>query len=196
MRSSGLTPVARLVGVGLAGVVAVACVRNPPPVEPDAPPPPPSGGQATQLPASPPPPAPPPPPPAPPVIGEEDDFASRSLEELNRESPLQPLFFEYDRAELSAEGQAVLQANADILRRYPTWVITIEGHCDERGSPEYNLGLGERRALLVQEYLVGLGLSSDQISTVSYGKEFPFDPGHTAEAWARNRRAHFVITDR
>ena len=196
MRSRGLTPVARLIGVGLVSVVAVACVRNPPPVEPDAPPPPPAGGQAARSPAAPPPPAPPPPPPAPPVIGEEDEFASRSLEDLNRESPLQPVFFEYDRAELSTGGQAVLQANADILRRYPTWVITVEGHCDERGSPEYNLGLGERRALVAHEYLVGLGLASDQINTVSYGKEFPFDPGHTAEAWARNRRAHFVITDR
>jgi len=194
MRSRGLTPVARLIGVGLVGVVAVACVRNPPPVEPDAPPPPPAGGQADRAAAAPPPPS--PPPPAAPVIGEEDDFASRSLEDLNRESPLQPVFFEYDRAELSTAGQAVLQANADVLRQYPTWVITIEGHCDERGSPEYNLGLGERRALLAQEYLVGLGLATYQISTVSYGKEFPFDPGHTAEAWARNRRAHFVITGR
>ena len=194
MRSRGLTPVARLIGVGLVGVVAVACVRNPPPVEPDAPPPPPAGGQADRAAAAPPPPS--PPPPAAPVIGEEDDFASRSLEDLNRESPLQPVFFEYDRAELSTAGQAVLQANADVLRQYPTWVITIEGHCDERGSPEYNLGLGERRALLAQEYLVGLGLATYQISTVSYGKEIPFDPGHTAEAWARNRRAHFVITGR
>ena len=106
------------------------------------------------------------------------------------------MFFEYDTSELSPRGQSVLQVNADFLRRYPTWAITIEGHCDERGSPEYNLGLGERRALITQEYLVELGLGTDRISTVSYGKEFPFDPGHTPDAWARNRRAHFVITDR
>ena len=194
MRSSGVTLVARLLGLALAGMVAAACVRNPPPVEPDAPPPPPPAGQTSRTP--PPPPGPPPSPPTPPPIGEEDEFAARSLEDLNRESPLQPVFFEYDRSELSPQGQSVLQANADTLRRYPTWVITIEGHCDERGSPEYNLGLGERRALVAQEYLMGLGLGSDRINTVSYGKEFPFDPGHTPEAWARNRRAHFVITDR
>ena len=195
MRSSGLTPVARLLGVAIASLVAASCVRNPPPVEPDAPPPPPPADRSTR-PTPPPPPVRPSPPPTPPAIGEEDEFASRSLEDLNRESPLQPVFFEYDRAELSPQGQSVLRANADILRRYPTWVITIEGHCDERGSPEYNLALGERRALAAQEYLEGLGLGSDRMSMVSYGKEFPFDPGSTPEAWGRNRRAHFVITDR
>ena len=195
MRSSSrLTLAARLLGVILAGMVAAACVRNPPPVEPDAPPPPPPADQTRRTP--PPPAARPPAPPTPPSIGEEDEFTSRSLEYLNRESPLQPVFFEYDRAELSAQGQAILRANAEILSRYPTWMITIEGHCDERGSPEYNLGLGERRALTAQEYLLGMGLTSDRINTVSYGKEFPFDPGSTPEALARNRRAHFVITDR
>jgi peptidoglycan-associated lipoprotein len=118
------------------------------------------------------------------------------LEDLNRESPLRPVFFDYDRSEVSSQGQVVLQANAEVLRRNPSWVITIEGHCDERGSPEYNLGLGERRALMAQEYLLGLGLASDRINTVSYGKEFPFESGRTAEALSRNRRAHFVITDR
>ena len=177
----------------MAGIVVAACVRNPPPVEPDAPPPPSPTAQTTR---TPPPPARPPARPTPPPIGDEDEFASRSLEDLNRESPLQPVFFEYDRSEMSSQGQAVLQANAEILRRYPSWVITIEGHCDERGSPEYNLGLGERRALTAQEYLVGMGVTADRINTVSYGKEFPFDPGSTPEAWGRNRRAHFVITDR
>ena len=191
MRSSALIPVARLLAVAVAGMVAAACVRNPPPAEPDAPPPPPAAAQTTRTP-----PAPPPAPPTPPPIGEGDEFASLSLEDLNRESPLQPVFFDYDRSELSLQAQSILQANADILRRYPTWMITIEGHCDERGSPEYNLGLGERRALIAQDYLAGLGLSVDRINTVSYGKEFPFDPGSTPEAWARNRRAHFVITDR
>ena len=142
-----------------------------------------------------PPPSPPPPAP-PPVIGEADEFSSLSLEDLNRDSPLQSVFFQYDSAELSAAGQAILQANAETLRRYPSWMITIEGHCDERGSPEYNLALGESRALAAREYLAEFGLTSDRLRTVSYGKEFPFDPGHTEEAWANNRRAHFVITDR
>lgn len=194
MHVRDLRRVTGLFGIVLAGTVALSCVRNPPPVEPDAPPPPPGTESAARTP-SPPPPAQPPPPP-PPVISETDEFSSRSLEDLNRESPLQPVFFQYDSADVSSEGQTVLQANVEILRRYPTWMITIEGHCDERGSPEYNLALGEIRALAVREYLAELGLTRERIRTVSYGKEFPFDPGHTEEAWAKNRRAHFVITDR
>jgi len=192
MRSNALVPMARFLGVAVVGILAAACVSDPPTVEPEAPPPPPPVNQTTRTPA----PAPPRASPTPSPINEEDEFQSRSLEDLNRESPLQPVFFDYDRSELSPHGQSVLQANAEILRRYPTWLITIEGHCDERGSPEYNLGLGERRALMAQEYLVGLGMSADRINTISYGKEFPFDPGSTPEALARNRRAHFVITDR
>ena len=83
-----------------------------------------------------------------------------------------------------------------MLKRYPTWAITIEGHCDERGTPEYNLGLGERRAMVTREHLVELGLDIGRIRTVSYGKEFPFDPGNNEQAYSRNRRAHFVITER
>ena len=89
-----------------------------------------------------------------------------------------------------------MEANAEVLRRYPNWIVTIEGHCDERGTPEYNLALGERRALATRQYLVELGLDPTRVRTVSYGKEFPFDPGHDDRAWAENRRAHFVITDR
>ena len=98
--------------------------------------------------------------------------------------------------DLNADARSILERNADVLQQYPTWVITIEGHCDERGTPEYNLGLGERRALATREYLVGLGLPVRRLRTVSYGKEFPFTPGHHDRAWALNRRAHFVITGR
>ena len=93
-------------------------------------------------------------------------------------------------------SRSVLDANADVLRRYPNWVVTIEGHCDERGTAEYNLALGERRALAARAYLVQVGGSGDRLRTVSYGKEFPFDPGHDEAAWAKNRRAHFVITSK
>ena len=75
-----------------------------------------------------------------------------------------------------------------------SWVITIEGHCDERGTAEYNLGLGERRAFTARSYLLELGIAAQRVRTVSYGKEFPFDPAHNERAWAQNRRAHFVIT--
>jgi len=186
---------ARLCGVVLAGVLVVSCVRNPPPVVPEAPEAPPAADRSPSRPA-PPPPLPAPPSPTPPLLSEEDDLASRSLENLNRESPLDPIFFEYDSSDLTAQGQGVLQANAGVLGRYPTWMITIEGHCDERGSPEYNLALGERRALAARAYLLEIGVVSDRVRTISYGKEFPFDPGHTEEALGRNRRAHFVITDR
>jgi peptidoglycan-associated lipoprotein len=106
------------------------------------------------------------------------------------------VFFVLDSSDLSTEGQATLQQNADVLKQYATWQITIEGHADERGSAEYNLALGERRALAARDYLVSLGIPATRVRTVSYGKEFPFDPGQTEEAFSKNRRAHFVITAR
>jgi peptidoglycan-associated lipoprotein len=113
---------------------------------------------------------------------------------LNRQQPLKPLFFEYDSSELTQAGIAVLNDNAASLKRSSTWAVTIEGHCDERGTAEYNLALGERRAVAARGYLVSLGISADRLRTVSYGKEFPFDPGHDESAYTKNRRAHFVIT--
>lgn len=125
-----------------------------------------------------------------------DELATRDLDDINKNSPFQPLFFGYDQSEVSPEGQQVLNANAELMKKYPTWVITIEGHADERGTAEYNLALGERRALAARNYLVSLGIPADRLRTVSYGKEFPFDPGHTEEAWFKNRRAHFVVTSK
>ena len=173
-----------------------ACGGNPPLASRPAPPPPPA-------PTAPPPPPPvtvtpipdPVPIPAEPV-SDIDPLETRSLDELNRESPLAPVFYAYDSSELRLDAQTDLQRNADLLRQYASWVITIEGHCDERGTAEYNLALGERRALAARDYLVTLGVPGDRLRTVSYGKEFPFDPGSDAEAWQRNRRAHFVITAR
>ncbi len=173
-----------------------ACGGNPPLASRPAPPPPPA-------PTAPPPPPPvtvtpipdPVPIPAEPV-SDIDPLETRSLDELNRESPLVPVFYAYDSSELRSDAQTDLQRNADLLRQYASWVITIEGHCDERGTAEYNLALGERRALAARDYLVTLGVPGDRLRTVSYGKEFPFDPGNDQEAWQRNRRAHFVITAR
>ena len=180
----------------LAVLAGASCVRNPPPVEPEPTAPPPGAETAVRprpdRPAADPRPA--APPPLPPVLREEDRFNTRSLEDLNRDSPLSPVFFAYDSSELDAEAQAVIEANADVLAEFPAWVVTIEGHCDERGTPEYNLGLGERRALAVRDHLVRLGLPASQLRTVSYGKEFPFAPGSDEASWAANRRAHFVIT--
>ena len=126
----------------------------------------------------------------------EDTIGNRSLEDLNRGSPFKPAFFGLDSSELDDAGRAIVSGNADIMKKYPTWVVTVEGHCDERGTAEYNLALGELRAVAVKTYLVALGISPDRLRTVSYGKEFPFDMGHTEAAWAKNRRAHFVITSK
>jgi peptidoglycan-associated lipoprotein len=171
-------------------LTTAACRRSTPPVARPAPPPPTSN--ATR------PPDPPEPVPDPAIVPPEpvveDVIASASLDDLNRSSPLQPVFFELDSSEINAAGQAVLNANAGVLKQYPTWSVTIEGHCDERGTAEYNLALGERRAVSARAYLVSLGISASRLRTVSYGKEFPFDPGRDETAFAKNRRAHFVIT--
>jgi peptidoglycan-associated lipoprotein len=170
-----------------------ACAKKQPPVARPMPPPPAIDTTAENRP-------PPPPQPVsepvvvPPEPVAEDSIAGRSLDDLNRDSPLKPLFFGLDQSDVDSEGQRVLQENAAILKKYPAWQITIEGHCDERGTAEYNLALGERRALSAKNYLVSLGVPADRVKTVSYGKEFPFDPGHDDNAWAKNRRAHFVIT--
>jgi len=124
----------------------------------------------------------------------EPSIDSRPLDELNKEGLLKPVFYEYDAAEVSPEAQQTLNENAALLKQHATWVVTIEGHCDERGTAEYNLALGERRAVAARTYLVSLGIPADRLHIVTYGKEFPFDPEHNEAAWAKNRRAHFVIT--
>jgi peptidoglycan-associated lipoprotein len=117
-----------------------------------------------------------------------------SVEDLNDNSPLKPAFFQYDSDTLDEAARGALTANASVLRANPGWVITIEGHCDERGTPEYNLALGERRAAAARDYLVSIGVAADRLQTVSYGKEFPFATGSDESAWSLNRRAHFLLT--
>jgi peptidoglycan-associated lipoprotein len=123
---------------------------------------------------------------------DDEDLSSRPLEELS--ALLKPAFFQLDSAELDETNRAIVTGNAEILRKNQSWMITIEGHADERGTPEYNLALGERRAQAVKAYLVSLGIATHRLSTVSYGEEFPFDPGHNDAAWAKNRRAYFQVT--
>ena len=130
---------------------------------------------------------------APAPIREEAVTAS-SLDDLNRNSPLKPVFFALDSSDIDPDGKSALDAAAALLRQNGAWVVTIEGHCDERGTAEYNLALGDRRAAAALAYLRSLGIPADRLKTVSYGKEFPFDPGHDESAWSKNRRAHFVIT--
>jgi peptidoglycan-associated lipoprotein len=175
-------------------LTSVACgKKNPPVARPMPPPPAPPPAVAPSRPPAPPEPVREPTSvPAEPV--RDDAISSASLDDLNKNSPLKPVFFELDSSELSAANQKALDENAALLKRYTSWAVTIEGHCDERGTAEYNLALGERRAIAARAYLVSLGIPADRLRTVSYGKEFPFDPGHDESAFAKNRRAHFVIT--
>jgi peptidoglycan-associated lipoprotein len=186
----GAAAVARALLIAVT-VMAVACGGRTPPVARPMPPP------ATTADAAP---APTPPEPlaepvlVPPEPVPDESILSASLDDLNRNSPLKPVFFAYDSSQLDAAAQTALNENAAALRRYNTWTVTIEGHCDERGTAEYNLALGERRAVAARTYLVSLGIPASRLRTVSYGKEFPFDPGHDESAFSKNRRAHFVIT--
>ena len=178
----------------LMTLVVGACGKKPAPIARPMPPP---AADPTATGGSGPPPPPTPvvePPMVIPTMPADDSISGKSLDDLNRDSPLKPLFFELDRSDVSEDGQKVLQENATVMKKFPTWSVTIEGHCDERGTAEYNLALGERRALAAKTYLVSLGIPADKVRTVSYGKEFPFDPGHEDNAWSKNRRAHFVIT--
>ena len=99
-----------------------------------------------------------------------------------------------DSDAIDDQARKILSENAEVLKANSKWVITIEGHCDERGTAEYNLALADRRALAAKSYLVSLGIAADRLKTVSYGKEFPFDPGHDEDSWSQNRRAHFTLT--
>jgi len=140
-------------------------------------------------------PAPPSVPVDPPVVT-SDPLDTAEIDKINADSPLKPALFAYDSDELDEVARQVISKNAEVLKKYPTWIITIEGHCDERGTAEYNLALGDRRALAAKNYLVSLGVPADRVRTVSYGSEFPFDPGHEEKAWVQNRRAHFMLTAR
>lgn len=103
------------------------------------------------------------------------------------------VYFDTDSSVLNGEGQATLERQAEWLKKYGNVNVTIEGHCDERGTREYNLALGERRANAAKSYLVGLGVSASRVSTISYGKERPAALGHDADSWAQNRRAATVV---
>ncbi len=175
-----------------------ACAKKTPPVARPTMPPPPAAAPdpTTSRPPAPPEPVREPTMPPEPVISSTDTLSGKDIDELNKNSPFQPVFYALDQAEIDAAGQQALNTNSELMKKYPTWVVTIEGHSDERGTAEYNLALGERRALAARNYIVSLGIPADRVRTVSYGKEFPFDPGHDEAAWFKNRRAHFVVTSK
>jgi peptidoglycan-associated lipoprotein len=106
---------------------------------------------------------------------------------------LKDIHFDFDKYDIRPGDAEILKENAALLMRYPKAKIQVEGHCDERGTNEYNLALGERRANAAKNYLLSLGIPTDRISSISYGEEKPLDSGHNEEAWAKNRRGHFII---
>ncbi len=160
--------------------------------------------------AAPPAPVPEPPPPAPepvpvapepavePLAADEWEEAPPvpqtflTIEEINSQRLLKRVHFDFDRAEIRADQRASLQENAVWLRDHADVRILLEGHCDERGTREYNLSLGDRRAQATRDYLVSLGIAAERVETVSYGEERPRASGSNEEAWAQNRRAEFV----
>lgn len=109
---------------------------------------------------------------------------------------LKDIHFEFDKYDLTTEAREVLAKNAKVLLAHTNLKIQIEGHCDERGSNEYNLALGQKRAVSARIYLIKFGVEGDRLSTISYGEEMPQDSRHNEEAWAKNRRCHFVISSR
>ena len=116
--------------------------------------------------------------------------------EIFESAMLKDVYFDYDRYEIRPQDAEILKDNADLLKRFPKVKVQIEGHCDERGTIEYNLALGERRAGSARNYLLSLGISPDRVSIISYGEERQVDPGHDEEAWSKNRRAHTIIVSK
>ena len=169
-----------------AATAFTACAKKAPPAPP---PPPPVAPEA-------PPPAPPPPPKpeVAPVVDEYARLKAMSAEEIEKSGLLKEVYFEYDKADIREPDRATLAQNADALKRFDFLRITVEGHCDERGTVEYNLALGERRAKAALDYLVSMGVPADRLKTVSYGKEVPVCTQSSEDCWQRNRRAHFTVT--
>jgi peptidoglycan-associated lipoprotein len=181
-----------LVAVMVAVAVFAAGCHKKVPAPAPAPPPPPAAPVTPPPPAPPPAPAPAPTPPAP--LTEEQVFAQKSLEQLNAEKPLDDVYFELDQSTIRDEARASLQKDADWMKKWTSTQVTVEGHCDSRGSSEYNLALGSRRAEAVKDYLVNLGVPTGRLSVVSKGKEQPFCTDDNESCWQQNRRGHFIVT--
>ncbi len=180
------------------GLTAAACSKKPPQVAATPPPPPPPA-------PAPPPPAPPPPPrpPAPPApapspasvpLTEEQIFARKTLDQVNQERPLEDVFFDLDESTLREDAKAPLQKDGDWMKKWTSTQVIVEGHADARGSAEYNLALGARRAEVVKQYLVSLGVQAARITVVSKGKEQPFCSEEGEACWQQNRRGHFIVS--
>jgi len=128
------------------------------------------------------------------VVDEYAKLKATPADEIDRMGLLAEIHFDYDKSDIREGDRQILGKNADVLKRFDFLKVTVEGHCDERGTVDYNLALGERRAKAAHDYLVSLGVPADRLKTVSYGKEVPLCTQSNEECWARNRRAHFTVT--
>lgn len=131
--------------------------------------------------------------PSKPEVQKEEPKTQEPVQETLREEQLRTVYFDFDKYNLRPDAKAALDVNSALLLKYSNVIIKIEGHCDERGTVEYNLSLGEKRANSVMDYLSGLGVSASRISVISYGKERPVDAGHSEDSWSKNRRAEFRV---
>jgi peptidoglycan-associated lipoprotein len=173
--------------IAVLSVVAIAgCGKKtpppppaPPPAAPKAPPPAPPPTQATEV---------------APKVDEYGRLKAMSAEEVDRLGLLQEIHFEFDKAEIRDADRQIVAKNAEVLKKFDFLKVTVEGHCDERGTVEYNLALGERRAKAAFDYLVSLGVGADRLRSVSYGKEVAVCNESNEACWARNRRARFTVT--
>jgi peptidoglycan-associated lipoprotein len=178
----------------IVGMTAGACGKKKVTTSPTPQPAPAPAPAPATTPTPPPPPPPAAKPPEPRTPTEDELFASKTLDQLNAEKPLTDAFFAYDATALSDEARAALQKNSQWLKRFTSVKVVVEGHADSRGTNEYNLALGERRADAVRDYLVSLGIPLDRITLVSKGEEQPFCSEENEPCWHQNRRGHFIIT--
>ena len=181
-----------LIAFVLVAVFALEACKRPVPPPPPPPPAPPVVAPPPPPPPAPKPQPPPPPPAAPRPLTEDELFQKKTLEQLSSE--LGSVAFDFDQATIREDQRGTLQKNADWMRRWTSTRVTIEGHADARGTAEYNLALGDRRAAAVRDYLVSLGIAGDRLLAVSRGEETPVCTENTEDCWRQNRRGHPVIT--
>ena len=171
-------------------IFITGCKKNPPATAPQQTPPP--SAPAPESTTAPTPRA----PEAPPQPVKSEDVMSMDIQRLNTMGYLKDAFFDFDKADLRDDARTALASDADWMKKYPSIQVLVEGHCDERGTEEYNLSLGQKRASAVREYLTSLGVDGAHVKTVSYGKDRPFCSDHDETCWQQNRRGHFVITSK
>jgi len=131
-----------------------------------------------------------------PAMTEEEIFMSKSLEQINLETPLKMIQFDYDQYVIREDARPILDGDASWMKKFSSAKILIEGHCDERGTEEYNMSLGEKRAKATFDSLSAMGVAPDRMKVISYGKSQPLDAGHTEASWQKNRRAQFLVIEK